>query len=127
MAGICIYCGFSGTNDDMMDHAGDDCRQITKEGVDMKEHIQAEFVNKLKDVANTYAGCECMREVISGVVSEYIDPIRKDIAEKDALIDEQSKKLSKSFRLGKPKKLEFVDCDSEFTDILNDNFFDLVD
>ena len=26
MAGICVYCGFSGTNDDLMEHAGENCR-----------------------------------------------------------------------------------------------------
>ena len=29
MAGTCKYCGFSGTNDDLMEHAGEDCRSKT--------------------------------------------------------------------------------------------------
>ncbi len=47
----------------------------------MKEHIQAEMVNELRDVANKYAGCQCMRDVISGVVMKYIAPVREEISD----------------------------------------------
>ena len=38
MAGTCKYCGFSGTNDDMMLHAGEDCQSWQED----RERAQAE-------------------------------------------------------------------------------------
>ena len=31
MAGVCMYCGHSGTQEGMEDHAGEDCRQSDAE------------------------------------------------------------------------------------------------
>ena len=47
----------------------------------MKEHIQSKFVNELRDVAKTYAGCECLRDVLSGVVQKYVSPLKYEISE----------------------------------------------
>lgn len=33
----------------------------------------AKFVNELRDTANKYAGCECMRDVMSRVVHKYVE------------------------------------------------------
>ena len=33
----------------------------------------AKFVNELRDTANQYAGCDCMRDVMSRVVHKYVE------------------------------------------------------
>lgn len=51
----------------------------------MKDHEMAAFTNKLRDVANSHAGCQSMREAISGVVHRHLD----DFIEKLKYLEEK--------------------------------------
>ena len=43
----------------------------------MKEHIQARFVNELRDTAKSHEGCESLREALASVVAKYVNPQSK--------------------------------------------------
>jgi len=38
----------------------------------MKEHIQSQMVNELRDIAIKYHSCQCLREVIVRCVDKYL-------------------------------------------------------
>ena len=47
-------------------------QEVMTEEVKLKEHIQAQFVNELRDTAKKYEGCESLREAISRIVDKYV-------------------------------------------------------
>lgn len=44
----------------------------------MKDNTKAQFVNELRDASIKYKDCQCLREVLSKVVSKYIPKINCD-------------------------------------------------